>query len=196
MTAKAATAQIDPPEIDTRVAAFMAGTFDEEVAWWLGMANMVASDPVAQSVYLAHVCDADTHNEYLASQAGAVQRYAAIKPWAYRVAVEFAGSKGSKQRRRSMVESYRPEWAHQCARDGVAIALWGPAGVPGIAARASSLKCGTQAFQRVRDAVQNRTTDLIGDYRTGLRWAKGEIRDGDRVDRWETVTGRRWRDAQ
>lgn len=184
MTAQATETQtVEPPEIDKRIASFMAGTFDEDVAWWFGLANMTAADPIGQALYLAHVADETT-------------RFRAIKDWAYRVAVEFVGSKGGKQRRRSMVESYRVDWGHAAARDGCAIALWGPTGVPGIVARAEQYKCGKQAWQRVRDAVQNRTTDLIGDYRTSLRWAKGEIYSGDHVDRWEAATGKRWRDAQ
>lgn len=177
---------VDVPDasdmIDRRVAAFMGGALDEDVAWWFGMANMVATDPAGQALYLAHVADETT-------------RFRQIKDWAYRVAVEFAGSKGSTQRRRSMVESYRPEWGHAAARDGAAIALWGHEGVPGIVARAERYKCGKQAYQRVRDAVQNRTTDLIGDYRVSLRWAKGEIHSGDHIDRWERVTGKKWSEA-
>ncbi|MFD0738261.1 hypothetical protein ACFQZQ_03020 [Lysobacter koreensis] len=169
--------------LDRRVAAFIGGALDEDVAWWFGMANMVASDPIGQALYLAHVADE-------------VSRFRQIKDWAYRVAVEFVGSKGGKQRQRSMVESYRVDWGHAAARDGAAIALFGHEGVPGIVARAEQYKCGKQAYQRVRDAVQTRTTDLIGDYRVALRWAKGEIHHGDHVDRWEQVTGRKWRDAE
>lgn len=185
MTAQVSTAVrelIDPPDIDQRVASFMGGTHDEDVAWWLGMANMVASDAAGQALYLAHVADE-------------CSKFRQIKDWAYRVAVEFVGSKGGKQRQRSMVESYRVDWGQAAARDGVAIAMWGADGVPGIVARAEQYKCGKQAYQRVRNAVQNRATDLIGDYRVSLRWAKGEIHSGDHVDRWEIATGKKWRDA-
>lgn len=172
-------APIDPPEIDTRIASFVGGTFDEDVAWWLGMANMVASDPVGQALYLAHVADETT-------------RFRQIKDWAYRVAVEFVGSKGGKQRKRSLVESYRVDWGHSAARDGAAIAMWGAEGVPGLVVRAEQFKCGKQAYGRVRDAVQNRATDLIGDYRLSLKWARGDLYSSDHVERWEAITGRTW----
>jgi hypothetical protein len=170
------------PDIDQRIASYWGGKPDEDAAWWMGMARMVASEPVAGDLYLAHVSEDTAH-------------FRRIKDWAYRVAVEFVGSKGSGQRKRSMVESYRVDWGHQAARDGVAIALWGPDGVPGIVARAESFKCGKQAYQRVRDAVQNRTTDLIGEFRFWLRCSKGEIHSHDFIDRWEAATGRRWADA-
>lgn len=172
----------EPPDIDQRVAAYWGGHADEDVAWWLGMARMVSTEPAAGALYLAHVAED-------------VSKFRQIKDWAYRVAVDFVGSKGGQQRKRSMVESYRVDWGHQAARDGVAIALWGHAGVPGIVARAEQFKCGKQAYQRVRDAVEQRAGDMVGEFRFWLRCAKGEAHSADYIDRWEQATGREWRDA-
>lgn len=168
--------------LDKRVAAYWGGQADEEVAWLLSMANMVCAEPVAQRLYLAHVAE-DFGNAR------------AIKEWAYRVAVEFVGSKGGGQRKRSMVESYRLDWGHQCARDGVALALWPHLAkdVTGIAARADLFKCGKQAYGRVRDAVENRTADLIAGFRFALKWAHGDIYSHDLVQRWEAATGNQWK---
>jgi hypothetical protein len=172
----------EPPDVDQRVAAYWGGKADEDVAWWMGLAHMVASDPVAQALYLAHVAEDCT-------------RFRAIKEWAYRVAVEFVGQKGSGQRKRSLVESYRVEWGHQAARDGVAIAVWGPDGVPGIVSRAEQFKCGKQAYQRVRDEVQRQAIDLMTEYRGWLGECMSGRHSGEFKGRWETATGRLWRDA-
>lgn len=172
----------EPPDIDQRVAAYWGGQTDEDVAWWLGMARMVSSEPVAGALYLAHVAEDGS-------------KFRLIKDWAYRVAVDFVGSKGGQQRKRSMVESYRVDWGHQAARDGVALALWGHQGVPGLVARAEHYKCGKQAYQRVRDAVEQRTADMVGEFRFWLRCAKGEVHSPDFIDRWEQKTGGVWRDT-
>lgn len=196
VTAKFVPVQVHEEEspsdlIDKRIAGYWGSPrIDEDAAWWMGMANLVAADPCSQALYLMHVAP-----ESFAGLPDEQTPFPIIRAWAYRVAVEFAGSKGSKQRARSLVERYRADWGRQAARDGAAIALWGHEEIPGIVARSERFKCGKQAYQRVRDAVQNRATDLIGDYRVSLRWAKGEIHSGDHVDRWEMATGKKWRDA-
>lgn len=170
-----------PPDTDQRVAAFWWGAHDEEVAWALALANAVASEPIAKRLYVAHVGE-DTRDAR------------ELKEWGYRLAVEFVGSKGSGQRKRSMVESYRTDWGHQAVRDGLALALWPHLReeVPGICKRAEQYKCGKQAFQRVRDEVQRQACDLIAGYRLDVTECLAERFSRDFVSRWEVATGRRW----
>lgn len=168
-------------DADQRTASFWWGAQDEEVAWALAICNTVAPEPIAQRLYLAHVAEDHRHTRDL-------------KDWAYRVAVEYAGAKGSGQRRRSQVEGYRTEWGHQAARDGLAIALWPHLRdeVPGIGKRCEAFRCGKQGYQRVREEVMARACDLISAFRLDMQ----ETLDGrfsrDFMGRWEMVTGRKW----
>lgn len=171
----------DGPDTDQRVASFWWGQPDEPVSWALSLAHTVSPDPIARHLYIAHVAEDTRHNR-------------AIKDWGYRQAVEFVGARGSGQRRRSMVESYRPEWGQQAARDGLALAMWGHLRdcVPGIGKRAEALSCGKQAYQRVRDEVQRQTCDLIAGFRLDVTEILDERFSADFRNRWELATGKRW----
>lgn len=168
------------PDADQRTAAYWWGAQDDEVAWALAICKTVAPEPIAQRLYIAHVAEDARHARDL-------------KDWGYRVAVEYAGSRGSGQRRRSQVEGYRTDWGHQAARDGLAIALWPHMrdDVPGIGKRCDAFGCGKQGYQRVRDEVQRQAGDLL----TGFRLDMNETLDGrfshDFRNRWEAATGRR-----
>jgi len=165
--------------LDKRFAAYSGRGLDEDALWWMGTAQIAVSDPIAADLYLSHV-----------SMTG--HKFREIKDWGYRVAVEFVGARGSGERKRSLVESYRVDWGHQAARDGIAIALWGSEEVPGITARVVQFHCGAQAYQRVRNAVESRTRDAVARFRHGLRWAKGDVRDRDLEESWEAATGGSW----
>jgi hypothetical protein len=163
-----------------RVTAFWYGSPDDSVAWALALCKMV-NDPIADKLYIMH--------------ATLTPRYAReSKEWAYGTAVDFAGSVHSGQRRRSRVESYRPDWGHQAARDGLAIALWPHLrdGVPGIGKRCEAFKCGKQGYQRVRDKVQQRACDLIAGFRLDMTETLSERFSRDFVQRWELATGAKW----
>lgn len=165
-------------EVAKRVSAWWWGFPDDEIAGHLSTATLIAPDPVNHAIYMARIAD-DT------------SRYRQLKDWAYLSAVDFVGAKGSGQRRRSLVESYRPDWGHQAARDGLAMVLW-PwrlAEIPGKNARALQFQCGPQAYQRVRDEVQQRALEGFVNFMFDLscltegRWTRDMIR------RWEEVTG-------
>jgi hypothetical protein len=171
----------DRPGADERTGAFWWGAQDEEIAWALSLAHTVSPDPIARHLYVAHAAQDVRHSR-------------AIKDWGYRVAVEFAGAKGSGQRRRSLVESYRTDWGHQAARDGICMALWPDLRdeVPGIGKRADQYGCGKQAYQRVRDEVQRQACDLIAGFKLDVTEALAERYSRDFIGRWESVTGRVW----
>jgi len=170
----------EAPDADQRTAAYWWGVADDEVAWWLSMCRLVNPDP-AQALYVAHVSE-DV-------------RYAnRLKEWAYKVAVEYAGSKGGPQRRRSLVQTYRTDWGHQAARDGLAIALWPNLrdGVPGVAKRGEQYGCGKQCFQRVRDEVTRAAADLIVGFHVDMEQCRTNRFSRDFAARWERATGREW----
>jgi hypothetical protein len=170
----------EPPDIDQRVAAYWWGKPDEAVAWWLAMCNMVATSPIAQSLYLARIAED-------------VSRKRQIKDWAYARAAEFAGTKGSGQRRRSLVESYRLDWGHQAARDGVAFALWGDImDIPGPSVRAERFHCGRQAYARVREELEKQTRDLFSGFRDDMSMCETGDYSRDFINRWEVATGSDW----
>lgn len=170
----------DEPSAAQRTAAFWWGAQDEEVAWWLSLCKMVNS-PEAQSLYIASVAEDMRHAR-------------GLKEWAYRVAVEYAGSRGSGQRRRTIVESYRIDWGHQAARDGLAMALWPHLAdeVPGIGKRCDQYGCGKQAYQRVRDEVSRQAGDLITGFDMDMEQCRRNRFSRDFIERWELAAGREW----
>lgn len=170
----------DEPSAAQRTAAFWWGAQDEEVAWWLSLCKMVNS-PEAQSLYIASVAEDMRHAR-------------GLKEWAYRVAVEYAGSRGSGQRRRTIVESYRLDWGHQAARDGLALALWPHLAdeIPGIGKRCEQYGCGKQAYQRVRDEVSRQAGDLITGFDMDMEQCRRNRFSRDFIERWELAAGREW----
>ena len=170
----------EEPDCDQRTAAYWWGRPDDSVAWALSTCRRIAEHPVAQSLYLARVAEDMSQRR-------------AIKDWAYQVAAAYAGAKGSGQRRRSMVESYRLDWGHQAARDGVFMALWGDLeDVPGIVSRCDRFGCGKQAYQRVRDEVCGQAKDLIASFRGDMEQCRtGQYNRHFRA-RMEDATGRKF----
>lgn len=173
-------ARTSEPTAAQRTAAYWWGQYDEDVAWWLGLCKMV-NGPIAQSLYIASVSEDVRHAK-------------GLKEWAYRVAVEYAGSRGSKQRQRSIVESYRTDWGHQAARDGLAMALWPHLRdeIPGRDRRCKEFKCGHQAYQRVRDEVMRQACDLIAGFDLDMEQCRTDRFSRDFIARWEMATGREW----
>ena len=177
---KAVFEACEPPDIDQRVAAYWWGKPDPHVAWWLSMCRMVAPHPIGQSLYLARVAEDMSQHRH-------------IKNWAYAKAAEFVGAKGSGKRRRSLVESYRLDWGHQAARDGVAIALWDEIiDVPGVSSQAERFHCGRQAYGRVRDELERETRDLWSGFRADMVMCESGDFSRDFIDRWERATGANW----
>lgn len=170
----------DEPDAVQRTAAYWWGAHDEDVGWWLALCKLVNS-PIAQSLYIAHVAEDVRHAR-------------GLKDWAYRVAVEYAGSRGSGQRRRSLVEAYRADWGHQAARDGLAAALWPHIRdeIPGRDKRCDQFGCGHQAYQRVRDEVARQAGDLITGFAMDMEQCRQNRFSRDFRDRWELAAGRDW----
>lgn len=169
----------EPPCIFTMFADFTTGPIGQDRAGWLQEVGMV-SGTIATDLFLAKASWAD-------------RKWHRIKEWGYLTAVEFVGSRKSEQRRRSLVESYRVDWGHQAARDGLAIALWGRHGVPGSRERALSFRCGQQAYRRVRDEVGAQATDLITEAAHFLEMCAGITPfSNEFIRRWEDATGASW----
>lgn len=171
-------------DVAKRVAAWWWGATDDEIAGHLTTAKMIAPDAIGCAVYMARIAD-DT------------SQYRALKDWSYDAAIDFVGMKGSGQRRRSMVESFRPDWGTQAARDGIAMAIWPHRldEIPGKNRRAEQFGCGSQAYQRVRDEVNHRALESFVNFMFDLgcvvqgRWTRAMI------GRWEIATGADFDDA-
>lgn len=172
----------EAPSAKERTACYWWGAPDEEAPWWLELCKLVNS-PIAQSLYIAHAAEDVRHSR-------------GIKEWGYTVAVEYAGSRGSGQRRRSIVESYRTDWGHQAARDGLFLALWPDLreDVPGIVKRCDGFGCGHQAYQRVRDEVMRQACDLIAGFDMDMEQCRKGKFSRDFIGRWEAATGQKWAD--
>lgn len=172
--------QREDPDADQRTAAYWWGKPDDSVAWWLATCRMIAPHPIAQSLYLAHVAEDMSQRR-------------ALKDWAYEAAAKFASGKGAGPRRRAVVESYRTDWGHQAARDGVFMALWGDLeDVPGITFRCGQFGCGKQAYQRVRDDVQGQAKDLIAGFRADMEVCRTGKYNRWFTERWERATEKSW----
>jgi len=164
--------------VAARVASWWWGGNDEDIGGCLATAKLIAPDPINEAIYLARIAED-------------ASKFRRLKDWSYRVAVEFVGAKGGGQRKRSMVESYRPEWGHQAARDGMARALWPwlEHEMPGRNVRCQQTQASHQAYMRVRDEVQSRTLDGFIAFMFDLgcivegRWTR------DMITRWEAATG-------
>jgi hypothetical protein len=144
----------EPPDIDQRTAAWWWGAQDEQIAWALCMCHTAAADPMAQSLYIAHVAED-------------LSRAREIKTWAYDVAQEIADE---PHRHRKAVESYRLSWGHQAARDGVALALWPHLAecVYGYSQQARRLRCEPRAYLAIREGVLSRVRDTIAAFKYDL----------------------------
>jgi hypothetical protein len=75
------------------------------------------------------------------------------------------------ERRRTYVESYRPEWGQQASRDGLRMAILGPNFVPGLQTRATELGCRWQAYKKVRDFVAGAALMQMQQFEAQLNWA-------------------------
>lgn len=173
-------AKHETPDAAQRAAAYWWGAPDEDAGWWLGLCRMVNPDP-AQRLYIAHVAE-----DWRVAHK--------LKEWAYMVAVEFAGSRGSGQRKRAQVEAYRPDWGHQAARDGLAMALWPELAseVPGLRSRWEQFRCGQQGYQRVRDEVMRQAGDLITGFSIDMEQCRRNKFSRDFIARWEVAAGSDW----
>lgn len=168
------------PDAAERAAAYWWGAQDEDVGWWLALCKMV-NGALAQSLYIAHIAEDVRHAR-------------GLKDWAYRTAVEYAGGRGSGQRRRGLVEAYRADWGRQAARDGLAAALWPHLreDIPGIGKRCEAFGCGKQAYQRVRDEVMRSACDLIAGFAMDMEQCRTNRFSRDFIGRWEIAAGRQW----
>lgn len=92
-----------------------------------------------------------------------------VKDWAYMVAAEFVSTRRGPAR----FVSYRLDWGHQAARDGVAEALWPHIRGTGLAIRAIQFDIGERPYQRVRDHVKDEAKRLLNNYETELSAAIG-----------------------
>ncbi len=173
----------EEPCIYTMFADFTNAPIGDSRAGWLQQVGMI-SGTLATDLFLTKTSWAD-------------RAWPRIKEWGYRKAVEFVGARKSAVRRRSLVESYRVDWGHQAARDGLAIALWGKREVPGSRERALAFKCGQQAYRRVRNEVGEQATDLITEAAHFLEMCAG-IRpvSGEFIRRWESATGANYDEAK
>lgn len=170
--------------IRKRIACWWWGRHDEEAAFAIGMADLVAHDPVAKHLYLFH-CAGDMAGPE------AVKNLAA---WCAGMAAECGMA--VNRRKRQKVASYEPRWGRQAGRDGACLAMWGNDIrdlLPGVNKRAARYGCSSDAYLVVRDYVQVEACDLIDGFARDVECAMTGKFDPDFRGRWEQATGRTWR---
>lgn len=170
------------PSAAQRVASYWWGGSDGSVAWWLSTCRRIAISPISQSLYLASVAEDKT-------------KFSEIKDWAYDIAASLSETRGSGVRSRRLIESYREEWGHQAARDGVFKAIWPQMEIPGAAGRAEKLKCGRQAYIRVMNEVEREAVKLIMLFDDDMEMCRSKKFSQDFISRWELNTGKKWSSA-
>lgn len=181
----------DGPDYDARAGAWWWGQTDEEFAYAVGSADLVAADPVAKHLYLF-------------SRAGDMAGDTAISDviaWCHGAAAEAACTTGGLRRRPQVLIDPASRWWRQAGQDGAALAMWGEASwlgdafrdaIPGINKRCAKYRCGAQAYSRVRDYVEREAKHLIDEFKRDLEMVLvGRYDPGFRA-RWEIRTGTRF----
>lgn len=179
----------DGPQLDARAGGWWWGRVDEEFAYAVGSADLVAPDPVAKHLYLF-------------SRAGDMAGDEAIKTllaWCHGTAAEAACTTGGPRRRPQVLIDPASRWWRQAGQDGAALAMWGetsPCGeafreaIPGINKRCAKYRCGSQAYGRVREYVEREAKDLIDGFKRDIEMVLLGRYDPSFRQRWEAKTGR------
>lgn len=166
-------------DLDQRYARFCREPLSDDEVMWLGMADMVMpSGSVGFQLFIT-------------SRSGCDSYLADISAWSDMVADVIAKAKFKAKggtRHRAYVEGYDKRWGRVAARDGVALAMWGTAGIPGINDRAKQFGCGSQGYQRIRDYVGGEAIVAIQEYKFALLWAMGRMRDTGYDARYSALT--------
>lgn len=187
MVATVRSPKDEPPSADERVERHWWGEWDEEVAWALGMADLVSDEPVAKYLYEWH-CAGD--------MAG-VTSITMLQAWCATTAAEFARTKVGRNKQ-PQIRSFRLDWGRQAAHDGAALAMWdNPRAsirddLPGINVRAAKYGCSDEAYMRVREHVRQEAQELIFRFRRDVEMALAGKFDPDFRCRWERATGKLW----
>jgi len=155
-------------DLDQRYARFAREPLSDDEILWLSLASRVMpANSIADKLFLTSRSGCDCYLSDIAAWGDMV---------ADGIAKALYRAKTGK-RRRTYVEGYDARWGRQAARDGLAMAMFGPRDIPGVVARADQFGCGKQAYQRVRDFVGGAAAVCMEEYRWALLWAMGRIRD-------------------
>lgn len=172
-------------DMDQRFAPFGLRPLPDEEVWALAMAGVVMpTGAPGAALYLTHVAGVDCFT-------------AELRQWGEVVAAGIASGRYKARGghyRRAYVESYPGTWGAFAVADGLSLAMFGNA--PGLNDRTAALKCGAQAYQRIRDFVGGCAVTAMAEYRCALEWALGYRRDRVFEGRWEGVTGQNWDEAR
>ena len=167
-------------DLDQRYAKFAREPLSDDEILWLSLASRVMpANSIADKLFLTSRSGCDCYLSDIAAWGDLV---------ASGIAMALYRSKTGK-RRRTYVEGYDDHWGRQAARDGLAMAMFGPRDIPGVVARADQFGCGKQAYQRIRDFVGGAAAVCMEEYRWALLWAMGRIRDRMFDARLEALNG-------
>lgn len=141
-------------------AGFGRLPLNDGAIWSLSLAqSTMPAEHIGYEAWITYVADVDCHGERLASWVKALARcMATVKP--------LLG-----KRRRLLVNSYETAWGDQAALDGLSLALYGPAHVPGHVSRADEFGCHRDAYRRIRDLIAGCVLMQLAQYEDALGWA-------------------------
>lgn len=180
--AQGATFEADaPPTVHELVSCWYWGEPIEDVAGFLSLCNIVASDPVAQWLYVFSEADDIRRGRGLET----------LESWCFGMAAEAAFT--ASRFRPERAANYRRRWARQAGRDGAALAMWGKSirdDLPGAQKRADRYGCRPADYLEVRSYVEVEADRLIREFKTDMEQALHGRFDASFRARYYAATGR------
>jgi hypothetical protein len=171
------------PGIHELVSVWLAGVWNEEVPGYIGLCNLVASDPVAQYLYQFHCAGPEGLVRGLGMDT--------LVSWCHGIAAE-AASTAARYRPERMA-NYRRRWARQAGCDGAAMAMWGRDIrdiMPGVNKRSDKYGCRPADYLEVRSYAEVEADKLLRSFKTDMEQAFTGRFDHSFRARYELKTGR------
>lgn len=152
--------QVKGRDLRQAYAAFCRRPLGDRAIWCLSLASSTLPDNhIGYEAWITEVSGADCHADTL-------------RRWCVDLAEAAATLKPKLgERRRQLVECYRPDWGATAALDGLQMALCGLQSVPSYDSRADHYRIRWQAYKRIRDLVAGCVILQMAQYEDALAWA-------------------------
>lgn len=171
------------PSIHELVAVWIGGVWNEEIAGYFGLCNLVAADPVSQWLYQFHCAGPEGLRRGVGLDT--------LTSWCHGIAAEAAST--AIRYRPERLANYRRRWARQAGCDGAALAMWGKDirdVLPGANKRSEKYGCRPADYLEVRSYAEVEADQLLRSFKTDMEQAHSGHFDHSFRARYEQKTGR------